>query len=192
MTGPADYALFCGLKLVATVEAKQRNRNVMEVLRQAERYAAGIHMHESEIADGGPWGEFKAPFAFSANGRPYLKQLAALSGIWRRDLRDSNNPADVISGWPTPRGLIERFAVDKRLAAKILEAEPFDFGFQIRPYQKLAIEAVEGSLAADQRAILVAMATGTGKTKLAIAMLYRLIAARRFRRFCFVVDRSAL
>ena len=192
MTGPADYALFCGLKLVATVEAKRRNRNVMEVLRQAERYAAGIHMHESEIADGGPWGEFKAPFAFSANGRPYLKQLAALSGIWRRDLRDSNNPAEVISGWPTPRGLIERFAVDKRAAAKILEAEPFDFGFQIRPYQKLAIEAVEGALAADQRAILVAMATGTGKTKLAIAMLYRLIAARRFRRVCFVVDRSAL
>lgn len=36
------------------------------------------------------------------------------------------------------------------------------------------------------------MATGTGKTKLAIAMLYRLISAKRFRRVCFVVDRSAL
>ncbi len=40
--------------------------------------------------------------------------------------------------------------------------------------------------------MLLAMATGTGKTKLAIAMLYRLIAAKRFRRVCFVVDRSAL
>ena len=36
------------------------------------------------------------------------------------------------------------------------------------------------------------MATGTGKTKLAIAMLYRLLSAKRFRRICFVVDRSAL
>ena len=36
------------------------------------------------------------------------------------------------------------------------------------------------------------MATGTGKTKLAIAMLYRLLAAKRFRRVCFVVDRNAL
>ena len=36
------------------------------------------------------------------------------------------------------------------------------------------------------------MATGTGKTKLAIALLYRLLAAKRFRRICFVVDRSAL
>ena len=40
--------------------------------------------------------------------------------------------------------------------------------------------------------MLVAMATGTGKTKLAIALLYRLLSAKRFRRVCFVVDRNAL
>src|SRR5260370_40711030 len=40
--------------------------------------------------------------------------------------------------------------------------------------------------------MLLAMATGTGKTKLAIALLYRLLAAKRFRRVCFVVDRNAL
>ena len=40
--------------------------------------------------------------------------------------------------------------------------------------------------------MLLAMATGTGKTKLAIALLYRLLAAKRFRRICFVVDRNAL
>lgn len=192
LSGPADYALFCGRSLVATVEAKRRNRNVMEVLRQAERYAADIRMQDWEVAENGPWEPFKAPFAFSSNGRPYLKQVAALSGIWRRDLRDPNNPAEVISGWPTPRGLIERLAVDKRAAMKALASEPFDFGFPIRQYQKAAIEAVEQGLAADRRAMLIAMATGTGKTKLAIAMLYRLISSKRFRRVCFVVDRSAL
>ena len=36
------------------------------------------------------------------------------------------------------------------------------------------------------------MATGTGKTKLAVALLYRLLHTRRFRRVCFVVDRTAL
>ena len=40
--------------------------------------------------------------------------------------------------------------------------------------------------------MLLAMATGTGKTKLAIALLYRLLSAKRFRRVCFVVDRNAL
>lgn len=191
-SGPVDYALFCGLTLMATVEAKRRNKNVMSVLPQAERYARDFQRHGVELADSGPWGEYQAPFAFSSNGRPYLKQIAALSGIWRRDLRDDTNPAEVVSGWPTPRGLIERLAVDKRAAAEILAKEPFDFGFPIRPYQKAAIEAVEEALSKDRREMLIAMATGTGKTKLAIAMLYRLIAAKRFRRVCFVVDRSAL
>ncbi|MEG8023341.1 type I restriction-modification system endonuclease [Sphingomonas aurantiaca] len=73
-----------------------------------------------------------------------------------------------------------------------MAAQPFDFGFPLRHYQREAIEAVESGLTENRRAMLVAMATGTGKTKLAIAMLYRLISAKRFRRVCFVVDRSAL
>jgi type I restriction enzyme, R subunit len=191
-TGPADYALFCGMTLVGTIEAKRRNKNVMAVLRQAERYASGFDMQEAHFADGGPWQDFKAPFAFSTNGRPYLKQVEALSGIWRRDLRDPNNPSEVLTGWPSPRGILERLAVDKVAAHKELAEKPFDFGFPLRHYQKAAIEAVENGLSENQRNMLVAMATGTGKTKLAIAMLYRLIAAKRFRSVCFVVDRSAL
>ena len=69
---------------------------------------------------------------------------------------------------------------------------PFEFGFPLRDYQKGAIKAVENALATDRRSMLLAMATGTGKTKLAIAMLYRLLDTKRFRRICFVVDRSAL
>jgi hypothetical protein len=48
------------------------------------------------------------------------------------------------------------------------------------------------ALETDRRQMLLAMETGTGKTKLAITMLYRLLAAKRFRRICFVVDRNAL
>ena len=36
------------------------------------------------------------------------------------------------------------------------------------------------------------MATGTGKTKNCIALIYRLLKARRFQRILFLVDRSAL
>jgi superfamily II DNA or RNA helicase len=46
------------------------------------------------------------------------------------------------------------------------------FGFPLRDYQRSAIKAVEGALWAERRAMLLAMATGTGKTKLAIALLY--------------------
>ncbi|MGD9979566.1 MAG: type I restriction-modification system endonuclease [Hyphomonadaceae bacterium] len=191
-SGPADYALFAGLKLVGVVEAKRKNKNVMEVLPQAERYSRGITLDAEHLAEGAPWDEFRAPFIFSTNGRPYLRQLETLSGIWRRDVRRKTNPASPLQAWPTPVGLLDQLQVDKDAAAADLKARAFDFGFPLRPYQKRAIEAVEKALEEEQRTMLLAMATGTGKTKLAIAMLYRLIAAKRFRRVCFVVDRSAL
>jgi type I site-specific restriction endonuclease len=69
-------------------------------------------------------------------------------------------------------------------------------GFDLRQAQPAsqqgAVKAIESALAAGRRSMLLAMATGTGKTKLAIAMFYRLLATKRFRRICFVVDRSAL
>ena len=40
--------------------------------------------------------------------------------------------------------------------------------------------------------MLVAMATGTGKTITCIGLVYRLIKTGRFRRVLFLVDRSAL
>lgn len=191
-SGPADYALFCGTQLVGIVEAKRRNRNVMEVLRQAERYATSPKMVDCVPCDGAPWHGFLVPFAFSTNGRPLLRQIRTLSGIWYRDLRRSTNPATDLNAWPTPEGLLERLNVDVDAATAALEKQAWDFGFPIRHYQRTAIESVEAALAADRRSMLLAMATGTGKTKLAIAMLYRLISAKRFRRVCFVVDRSAL
>ncbi len=191
-SGPADYALFAGLTLVGVVEAKRRNRNVMSVLPQAERYAEGITLEAAHLHPQAPWGAFKAPFAFSTNGRPYLKQLETASGIWRRDLRRPTNPSSALMGWPSPAGLLERLEADQDAAEAALETQGFDFGFDLRPYQRRAIEAVEKGLAEGRSQMLIGMATGTGKTKLAIAMLYRLIAAKRFRSVCFVVDRSAL
>jgi len=157
-TGPADYALFAGMMLVGVIEAKRRNRNVMEVLPQAERYARSIELHGAELPGGSPWGGHHVPFAFSTNGRPYLKQLETLSGIWRRDLRRPTNPAGVLDGWPTPEGLLERLQVDIDTAHAALAEQDFDFGFTLRDYQKRAIQAVERELAADRRTLLVAMA----------------------------------
>ncbi|MFT3765750.1 MAG: type I restriction-modification system endonuclease [Minicystis sp.] len=51
---------------------------------------------------------------------------------------------------------------------------------------------MEQAIAEGRRACLVAMATGTGKTRTAIGLVYRLLKAQRFRRVLFLVDRSAL
>jgi type I restriction enzyme R subunit len=189
--GPADYALFIGARRIAVVEAKGRNKNVSAVLRQAERYSAGFRVGQGVESFGGPWGEYVVPFVFSANGRPYLKQLETQSGIWFRDARRRTNHARALTDWPTPDGLEGAFDIDVPTAEQALKEHSFDFAFPLRPYQK-AIEKVEETLAKGERRMLLAMATGTGKTKLTIAMLYRLLAAKRFRRVCFVVDRNAL
>jgi len=62
----------------------------------------------------------------------------------------------------------------------------------LRPYQEQAIEAVQSAIATGQQNILLAMATGTGKTRLAIALMYELLRRKRFRRILFLVDRNAL
>lgn len=191
-SGPADYALFVGTKCIAVVEAKRSNKNVSAVIDQAERYSRGFQFHDDAEAVGGPWDEFKIPFVFSSNGRPYLKQIETESGIWFRDSRRAKNLRRAILDWPTPEGLAGMLEIDEEKAHEDLANTPIDFGFPLRPYQKTAIEKIEEELAQDKREMLVAMATGTGKTKLAIALLYRLLSAKRFRRICFVVDRSAL
>ncbi|MAO56316.1 MAG: type I restriction-modification system endonuclease [Rhodospirillaceae bacterium] len=191
-SGPADYALFVGTRCFGIVEAKRKRKNVSAAIDQSERYSKGIKLEDGAEAVGGPWGEYVVPFVFAANGRPYLKQLATQSGIWFRDARKATNHRRAMNDWPTPDGLLGRLEVDRDAAHAELNAQPIEFGFPLRPYQKEAIGAVEEALEHDQREILVAMATGTGKTKLSIALLYRLLAAKRFRRICFVVDRSAL
>ena len=192
-SGPADYALFAGRTLVGVVEAKRKRKNVMSAVDvQASRYAHDIQPHESFDFAGGPWADHKVPFIFATNGRGFYPAMATHSGIWFRDTRDSSNASRALEGWFTPKGLVERLEVDRRAAEKELEDKPFNFGFDLRPYQKKAIKAVEKGVSEGQREMLVAMATGTGKTKLAIAMIYRLLEAKRFLRVCFVVDRSAL
>ena len=194
--GSADYALFVGLRCVGMVEAKRRRTGVSTAIDQAERYSKGMRFERGAEPVGGPWGDYCVPFVFSANGRNYLKQLGTASGIWFRDARIETNHRRALMDWPTPDGLMSWLEMDREEAQAKLRTTPMDFGFQLRPYQEAAIRAVERRLetidSADARSMLVAMATGTGKTKLAIAMLYRLLHSKRFRRICFVVDRSAL
>jgi type I restriction enzyme R subunit len=191
-SGPADYALFIGLTLVGVVEAKRKRKNVSAAIDQAERYSVGLAARPDFTFAGGPWTDHKVPFVFAANGRSYLKQLETESGIWFRDTRRAANHRRALVSWLTPSGLSGLLEVDQDAATDALKTLPFDFGFPLRDYQQGAITAVEKGLEAERRSMLLAMATGTGKTKLAIAMLYRLLATKRFRRICFVVDRSAL
>jgi type I restriction enzyme R subunit len=194
-SGPADYLLFCGLTPMAPVEAKRKHVDVSSTLQQAKRYSRGfkptpdLHSHDKCW---GAAGEFRLPFVFSTNGRPYLRQIETQSGIWFCDLRRLDNLSRALQGWFTPEGLTALLKQDEAAAHQQLVNEAFDYGFVVRDYQQNAILATEESIAKGIRELLLAMATGTGKTKTCIALIYRLLKTKRFRRILFLVDRSAL
>lgn len=191
-SGPADYVLFVGLTSVATVEAKRKAIDVSAALQQAKRYSRGF-AHAADCGPpGGPWGKYLIPFVFSTNAQPYLKQLSTRSGVWFCDVRRSTNLSRALDGWMTPEGLTTLLKRDEAAANEALESAPFDYGFPLRPYQREAIQAVERAIADGRRELLLAMATGTGKTKTCVALIYRLLKAQRFKRVLFLVDRSAL
>ena len=190
--GPADYVLFAGLAAVGVVEAKRESKDVAGSIEQAKRYSRAYQASSDEIAVGGPWAGYAIPFLFATNGRPYLRQLLTKSGIWFLDARRPRNHPGALDGWHTPAGLLDMLKQDIDAASAALAVEPFTaLGF-LRPYQREAIRAVEGAIEKGKRTCLLAMATGTGKTKTCIALMYRLIKANRFRRILFLVDRTAL
>ena len=190
-SGPADYALFVGMDLVGVIEAKKKEKDVVSGLIQVKRYARDLERKEGEEFVGGPWNEYKAPFLFATNGRPYLKQLEQKSGIWFLDGRDSANHPRPLQAWYTPQGLLGLLQQDASAAKDKLQKEPFDY-LELRDYQVKAIQKVENSLSEGKRAMLLAMATGTGKTRTAIGLIYRLVKTGLFRRILFLVDRNAL
>jgi len=198
----ADYVLFRGLVPVAIVEAKRKRINVADRITQAERYARDLEpsgelrpaWREAGLA--GPWpdGEdsgFHVPLAFSCNGRPYIRQLAEQSGIWFRDLRRPSNLRRALQGFHTPDGIADLLRRDVDGAQSRLAEEGMAY-LRLRDYQQHAIQAVEDAMAAGHRTSLLAMATGTGKTRTIIGLIYRLLKTERFRRILFLVDRSAL
>lgn len=172
--GPADYALILGGQVIGIVEAKKLTLGPQNVLSQAERYSRGLRQ-------GGSWGEFGVPFLYSTNGEV----------IWHHDVRDDRNRSRQVAHFHTPEALVEQLGRDNTLAEERMLSLP-QTNARLRPYQGDASTAIEQALAARKRQMLVAMATGTGKTFTVVNEIYRLMKSGVARRVLFLVDRRAL
>lgn len=195
--GYADYALFVGLKLVAIIEAKKASVDIPSVIDyQCKDYARMIKAKHSQYVIN-DWNGYKVPFVFATNGRKYLKQIEQKSGIWFLDLRDGANTPKAMQGWISPDGFMEMLDKDIATANQALQNTPYDLlrdpdGLNLREYQIRAIEAAENAIIKGKKTALLSMATGTGKTRTILGMIYRFIKSNRFRRILFLVDRTAL
>ena len=172
--GPADYALMDGGTPIGVVEAKKLTLGPQGVLTQAERYARGIAQQPLYQ------GEFGVPFLYSTNGEV----------IWFHDVRHPLNRSRAVPAFHSPAGLAQMLARD--FDPELAGLEQLSWNDRMRPYQIEANQAIEQAIRDRRRTMLLAMATGTGKTLTMVNQVYRLMKSGVAQRVLFLVDRRAL
>ena len=196
-SGYIDYALFCGLKFVGLIEAKANHKNISSILDfQCKDYAKNICSADEKYLIG-TWNDFRVPFIFATNGRNFIPQFKTASGIWFLDLRKPDNAPKSLRGWISPDDILKLLEENIDSSNENLQFMPQKFltdesGLNLRYYQIDAINAIENAVISGQQNILIAMATGTGKTRTILGMIYRFLKSGRFRRILFLVDRNSL
>lgn len=167
--------MFVHGKLLGIIEAKKVGVGPQNVLEQAKRYSRG------SFKGPGNWNGYHVPFLYSTNGEL----------IYHIDVRDEQNLSRQIANFHTADALTELFNDDKAGSAAWLQATPNNIE-RLRDYQKDAIASIEFAMIQGKRTMLIAMATGTGKTYTTVAQIYRLLESKAAKRILFLVDRRAL
>jgi type I restriction enzyme, R subunit len=132
------------------------------ILIQAERYSKGATTNPLNFRG------YRVPFLYSTNGEV----------IWHHDIRHPLSRSRRVSHFHTPAALTERLQQDLAQACERVHSMPNDHPL-LRPYQFEANAAIEQAIADRKRQMLVAMATGTGKTFMIVNQVYRLLVDRR-------------
>ena len=164
---------------VALIKAKPEDRPPGHGLEQAKLYAASRRLN--------------VQFVFASNGHQFV-ELDRFTGLTHAPRK--------LAGLPTPPELRARFeqgigfSLDDPAAAALLQRYPSGEGTR-RYYQDAAIRAVLEKIAQCERAgtpqrALLSLATGSGKTFIAVNLLKRIADAGQLRRALFVCDRDEL
>jgi type I restriction enzyme, R subunit len=166
--GVTDYCLYdVSGNVLAVVEAKRSSRHARDADEQLRHYITEISKNQSF-----------APFGFMANGRDIW--------FWEVGLAHPR----LVAGFFTFTDLERlRFLRENRL---LLETTPINNSIVNRPYQHEAIRRLAEAFAANMRRALLVMATGTGKTRVSMAVIDVLLRANQAQNVLFLADRDAL
>ena len=168
-TGYVDYVLWGDDgKPLGLVEAKRTTRDARAGQQQAKLYADCL-----DAAFG------QRPLIFFSNGYEH----------WLWD--DTHQPPRPVQGFYKKAELA--LAVQRRASRKPLACAEIDESIVARYYLTRAIRRVGETFEVDgQRRALVVMATGAGKTRMAIALVDLLMRCNWVKRALFLADRVAL
>lgn len=168
-TGRVDYVLWGDDgKPLALVEAKRTRKSPETGRHQAKLYADCLEQRFGQ-----------RPVIFYTNGYKYW--------IWD----DLNYPPREIAGF-LKKDELERL-IFRRTHRKRLHLVNINSSIVERSYQNLAIRSItEAFDERKERKALLVMATGTGKTRTAIALVDLLMRANWVKRVLFLADRNAL
>ena len=176
----ADYVLYIDGTRWAIVEAKKEGaENVEHALIQAvERYAKPLKVH----------------YVYAANTKLDKWSNTVINLIFR-DLRIKDSRSRDLFTFHTSRGLelLETYSYDE--SDKQLLANPsMEVKGGLRYYQAEGITAIEKAIGQKKQKMLFQMATGTGKTRAVVELIFRFLSTnpKRFKRILFLVDRREL
>ena len=159
---------------VALMEAKAEQYSPGHGLQQAKQYASSRRL--------------QVPFVFSSNGHQFV-EFDSSTGKTSRPRR--------LAVFPSPDELRRRYEQIKGFALDSDSANPllrpyFGGESQRRYYQDAAIRATLEKIAVGHNRVLLSMATGSGKTFVAVHLLRKIADAGQLRRALFVCDRQEL
>jgi type I restriction enzyme, R subunit len=173
--GPADYALVVKGNVLGVVEGKKVLVAAQNVLEQAKRYSRGA---SNTI---GEWNQYRIPFLYSSNGEL----------IYHLDAREGKNLSRQVYNFHTPEALEYKLNFNSESTIRKLRTTPVDHP-ELRKYQRQAIEKVDEGIDEGKRQMLLAMATGTGKTFTTVNLVYRILVSGFAKKILFLVDRKSL
>src|SRR3984893_12289037 len=171
----ADYILYYKPNIpIAIIEAKDNNHSVGDGMQQALDYAVTLNI----------------PFVFSSNGDGFVFHD-------RTGLSSEKQASLTLDQFPTPKELWSKYCKWKGITPdeeEIILQDYFDDGSGKVPryYQSNAINAAIEAIAKGQDRVLIVMATGSGKTRTAFQIIWRLWKAGRKKRILFLADRNVL
>jgi type I restriction enzyme R subunit len=192
--GHCDYMLFVDGKAVGVLEAKPEGHTLSGVEIQAERYSKGLPAGLDPPVE-------PLPFLYISTGTDTRFTNLLDPDPRSRRIFQIHQPG-TLADWLSVETLDEWVkghggftAADDAKPSSLrarLRAMPSVEKGSLYPNQLQAVVNLEDSLSRNHQRALVQMATGSGKTIMAITAAYRLIKFGGARRILFLVDRTNL